>query len=145
MSTTDVSKGFGQTILRLRKIERKKTPFIISCSSTLLICMGDFIFRNNWFYFFWIGILRNHAPSGCCLVQFFTIWTAHLDCSRQHYHFELICSQIKLKTSYNREYFVEVSKMNANFQTMLFHFVFVLLHASFTNPTIKAIAHTLRQ
>ena len=29
----------------------------------------------------------------CCPVQFFTIWTAHLDCSRQHYNFELILLQ----------------------------------------------------
>ena len=52
-----------------------------------------------------------HTPIGCCPVQFFMIQTAHISITI----LSQFCSQIKLKTSYNWEHLVEVSKMNADF------------------------------
>ena len=69
---------------------------------------------------------KSHVLIGCCPVQFFTIRTAHVSITI----LSRFCSQIKLKTSYNWEHLVEVSKMNAYFHVQLVTEWFLFLYNS---------------
>ena len=71
---------------------------------------------NNLSLFFLVWNLeKSRALIGCCAVQVFTIRITHISITI----LSRFCSQIKLKTSYNWEDLVEVSKMNANFHVQL--------------------------
>ena len=102
-------------------------------------------------------MLRNRAPWLAVSRSTFSRYgplfrTAHISITI----LSRFCSQIKLKTSYNWEQLVGVFEMNANFYVQsvtsvwkLFYFLISIsilsLHASFANPTIKAIVRALSQ
>ena len=72
--------------------------------------------QNIFDYFLWSRILRNCTPQLAVAQSSFSwyrllIQTAHISITI----LSQFCSQIKLKTSYNWEHLVEVSKMNADF------------------------------
>ena len=96
--------------------------------------------RNFWkiplkiptFIFFWPGI-QPCVLIGCCPVQFFTIQTTHISITI----LSRFCSQSKLKTSYNWEDLVEVSKMNAYFHVI--YMLFTVLGRSVSRKTLPLV------
>ena len=77
---------------------------LTSSSASVSVVLGTTLnFRTTISFMLVHNPEKTHTLIGCQLVQLFTMWAAHPGCSRQHYNFELFCSQIKLETSYRTE------------------------------------------